>query len=266
MKFSNDCSLNRTIGARIQFDEVSRAFPGTGRVVNGVSFTIEPGEFVALLGPSGCGKSTLLRIAAGLDEPDAGEVKVDSFARDFFKGFVFQEAQLLPWRTVLRNVALPLELIGTSPAEARRLAVEALEGVGLKDALERFPSELSGGMKMRASVARAMVTRPSLLFFDEPFAAFDETIRFRLQEDLRRLWELEPMTVVFVTHSVSEAVYLADRSLVFSPRPAQVLLDHRSRLGRSRPARLRADPTYLAEMEIVRAALVGAGLSETEQR
>jgi NitT/TauT family transport system ATP-binding protein len=219
-------------------------------VIEPLDLGIQRGEFVSLLGPSGCGKSTLLRLIAGLESAEGGEVTVESFGKKFFRGFVFQEAQLLPWRTVLSNVRLPLELMGRSGAEADHEARAALEPLGLGDALDRYPAQLSGGMKMRVSLARALVTKPTLLLLDEPFAALDENTRFRLQEELRALWEKLRMTVVFVTHSVSEAVFLSDRALVLSRRPAKVLLDHRVQLG-TRSPELRAGAEYAREVQRV---------------
>jgi NitT/TauT family transport system ATP-binding protein len=218
-------------GANVEVRNLSRSFSETGPVLETLNLKIGSGEFVALLGPSGCGKSTLLRLIAGLDQPNEGELRVDAFGRDSFRGFVFQESQLLPWRTVLENVALPLELQGIARTSRIEKAHASLEKVGLTDAIAKYPNQLSGGMKMRVSVARALVTEPSLLLLDEPFAALDETTRYQLQSDLRALWAALKMTVLFVTHSVSEAVYLADRAVVFSPRPARVLLDHRIALS-----------------------------------
>lgn len=255
------------LSARVIMEGVERRFPGTGAVVTRLDLTIEPGEFVSLLGPSGCGKSTLLRMIAGLDEPDGGEITVgpagagvgpSSGARC---GFVFQEAHLLPWRTVIDNVALPLELMGHPRVQARIEAREAVARVGLAEAMDKHPNELSGGMKMRVSVARALVTRPSLLLLDEPFAALDENTRHRLQEQLRFLWESLRMTVVFVTHSVSEAIYLSNRSLVFSRRPARVVLDRAIILPESRPARIRTDSRFTAEVERIGTAFEDSGLT-----
>ena len=244
-------------GARIEVRSVRRHFPETGPVVDTLNFKVEPGEFVSLLGPSGCGKSTLLRLIAGLDEPDAGEIKVDSFGREFFRSFVFQEAHLLPWRSVLENAALPLELMGVSKNDRLGQAREILSRVGLAEALGRYPSQLSGGMKMRVSLARALVTKPTLLLLDEPFAALDETTRFRLQEDLRSLWETLRMTVVFVTHSASEAVFLSERAVVFSPRPARVLLDRKIHLPELRVPNLRTDASLIAEVKTLSDTLRG---------
>lgn len=228
---------------------VERSFDAP--VVAPLDLTIVSGEFVALLGPSGCGKSTLLRMVADLDRPSGGRLSIDSHGRSFFRAFVFQEAALVPWRTALGNVMLPLELMGRERLQARRAAEEALAKVGLTDAAGKFPGQLSGGMKMRVSVARALVVEPTLLLLDEPFAALDENTRFKLQEDLRRLWVSSKMTTVFVTHSVQEAVYLADRAIVFSPRPARVMLDHRVRLPVERPAEIRTDSRFIEEVNAI---------------
>ena len=227
----------------IEARQLCREFAKTaGRVLDSIDFKIEIGEFVALLGPSGCGKSTLLRMIAGLDQPNAGSLEVrlpakaDPFAFD--RGYVFQDSHLLPWRTVLQNVALPLELARVSEVDRRSAAEAAIRKVGLHDAMNKFPNQLSGGMKMRVSLARALVAKPNLLLLDEPFAALDEQTRFRLQDDLRTLWSETGLTVRFVTHSISEAAYLADRAFVFSPRPARLSLDYRIDLG---PVRRRTD-------------------------
>ncbi|MCM2281947.1 MAG: ABC transporter ATP-binding protein [Bdellovibrionaceae bacterium] len=239
----------------LEFHEIRRSFAGTGLVIDGVSATIAPGEFVAILGPSGCGKSTLLRLAAGLDHAQGGEVRfAQANDEPLARGFVFQEAHLLPWLSVLDNVALPLELLGCAKNTALGRARQALDQVGLSEALARYPAELSGGMRMRVSVARALVTEPQLLLLDEPFAALDEDTRHRLQEELRSLWSRRSMTVLFVTHSVSEAVFVADRALVLSTRPARVLADHRIRLPLDRPSQIRTEPEFIAEMKVVSAA------------
>ncbi|MEK7356684.1 MAG: ABC transporter ATP-binding protein [Bdellovibrionota bacterium] len=243
-------------GAKVNLEGVERQFDLS--VVAKLDLAIRSGEFVSLLGPSGCGKSTLLRLIAGLDEPDGGRLVIESFGRKFFRAFVFQEAALLPWRDTLGNVMLPLELMGREKSAARRDAEATLVKVGLADSLTKFPSQLSGGMKMRVSVARALVTQPSLLLLDEPFAALDENARFGLQEDLRSLWQSARMTTVFVTHSVQEAVYLSDRAVVLSPRPARILLDREIALPVMRPASIRTDAAFIHEMETIQKSyLVG---------
>jgi NitT/TauT family transport system ATP-binding protein len=234
--------------------EVCIAFPASAagdgplQAVNNVSLDIAPGEFVSLLGPSGCGKSTLLRAIAGLQPLTSGTVSIthrQNLRRDV--AFVFQDANLLPWRNALRNVALPLELMGVPKPHRLAAAREALHRVGLGDALTRYPAQLSGGMRMRCSLARALVTRPRLLLLDEPFAALDEITRQRLDEMLRDLWRETGTTTLFVTHSISEAAYLSDRAIVFSRRPARILLDHRLNLPAERPAQLRTEVRFAAE-------------------
>jgi len=224
-------------GTQLSLDNVARTFNGRAALAP-ISFSVKSGEFISLLGPSGSGKSTLLRIIAGLETYE-GDLKVESVSR----AFVFQDAALLPWRTVLQNVALPLELTGASGDP-----LAALSLVGLKDVSTLYPNQLSGGMKMRVSVARALVSKPSLLLLDEPFAALDERTRHRLQEDLRSLWISLGMTVVFVTHSASEAVFVSDRALVLSGGPGRVIADHAINLGRERVASLRSDPQFISEV------------------
>lgn len=217
----------------------------------GIDLSIAGGDFVALLGPSGCGKSTLLRLVAGLDEPDRGSVT----RPDARIGMVFQDAHLLPWRNVHANVELPLELLGTSRATRAAAADAAIASVGLADAARRFPAELSGGMRMRVALARALVTQPRVLLLDEPFAALDELTRSALDDELRRLWRASQLTVLFVTHSIAEAAYLAERVVVFSRRPARIVLDHPVALPSERNAALRADPRFAAETGILHEAL-----------
>jgi NitT/TauT family transport system ATP-binding protein len=239
-------------GAAVRARGVHRVFAGGVTAVAGVDLEVEPGAFVALLGPSGCGKSTLLRLIAGLDRPDAGEVIADAGA-DI--AFVFQDAHLLPWRTVLANVALPLELRGVPAAERLDAARAAIAEVGLADAADRRPAELSGGMRMRVSLARALVTRPRLLLLDEPFAALDELTRQRLDDQLRALWLSMGMTVLFVTHSITEAAYLADRAIVFSSRPARIVADRRIHLPRERSGPLRTEASFAREARALYDAL-----------
>jgi len=226
---------------------VRRVFPGGMVAVEEVTLTVAAGEFVAILGPSGCGKSTLLRLVAGLDLPQAGRVRVERAQGRV--AYVFQDAHLLPWRNVLANVELPLELKGAPRGERRQAAQAALAQVGLGDALQRFPAQLSGGMRMRASLARALVTEPRLLLLDEPFAALDELTRSRLDEELYELWRRRRMTVLFVTHSLVEAAFLAQRVVVLSPRPARVVAEVGVALPEARTASLR---TTVAFNQLVR--------------
>ncbi|HKQ70315.1 MAG TPA: ABC transporter ATP-binding protein [Polyangiaceae bacterium] len=226
--------------------------------LDGIDLRILRGSFVALLGPSGCGKSTLLRLVAGLDRPTSGSLTVAESARRGTKtslAFVFQDAHLLPWRTVIENVALPLELRGVSRTEAAKLALGCIAEVELSEAATRFPDELSGGMRMRVSIARALVTEPDILLLDEPFAALDELTRQRLDERLRLLWAEKRMTVLFVTHSLSEAVYLAERAIVMSKRPGRVVLDHAVDLPLLRRGALRADVAFARQTALLYDAL-----------
>lgn len=245
-------------GASIHVQQVRKVFDGPTVAVESVSVHFAEGEFVSLLGPSGCGKSTLLRIIAGLESPTSGQVRLDPEPnRDI--AFVFQDAHLLPWRTVRRNVELPLELLDLPSREREDRAMHAIEMVGLADATTRYPAQLSGGMRMRVSLARAMVTRPRVLLLDEPFAALDELTRQRLDEQLRELWEATGMTVLFVTHSINEAAYLADRAIVFSNRPARIVLDHRIELPLDRPTDLRVSTAFVRQTKVLFDALQGGG-------
>ena len=203
---------------------VAKTFASGTRALDGLDLDVRPGEFVSLLGPSGCGKSTALRLIARLSEPTAGTISWGGRATSTVHeiGFVFQEPTLMPWTTVARNVDLPLRLAGRSSAEAAPRVAAALDRVGLASFREAYPRELSGGMKMRVSIARALVTDPHLLLMDEPFAALDEITRFKLNNDLLDVWAALRKTVVFVTHSVFESVYLSRRIVVMTPRPGRV--------------------------------------------
>jgi NitT/TauT family transport system ATP-binding protein len=203
----------------LRFEHVSKVFPDGTRALTDVSFSVMPGEFVSVVGPSGCGKSTLLRIASGLTDATAGRYHVAPGN----VGYVFQDSTLLPWRTVQRNVELFCELQHIGKAERKRLADEAIELVGLKGFEHHFPLSLSGGMKMRASLARSLTLKPGVFLFDEPFGAIDEITRGRLNSELMRLFELERFAALFITHSINEAVYLSTRVVVMSARPGRVV-------------------------------------------
>ena len=254
---------------RVCLSGVQRAFHSAaeGRVeaIADVSLAIEAGEFVALLGPSGSGKSTLLRLVAGLDRPDSGSVELfdatPARATRPAIGFVFQDAHLLPWRDVLGNVELPLELLGSRRDGRRSAAREAIARVGLGEAERRFPSQLSGGMRMRASLARALVIQPRLLLLDEPFAALDEITRQQLDEDLRGLWLQTGITVLFVTHSIAEAAFLAERAVVLTGRPARVALDRAVDLPAQRTAALRTEARFGHEIGVLHEVLRSGGVS-----
>ncbi len=206
----------------------SKRYPNGMQALSGVDLTIGDGEFVSLLGPSGCGKSTLLRLIAGLGSITGGEIDWPKTAYDVSGaprpdlGFVFQEPTLMPWASVFDNVYLPLKLRGTRRKEATPRIDEALAMVGLERFARAYPRELSGGMRMRVSIARALVTHPRVLLLDEPFAALDEITRFRLNNDLLSLWQEQRWTVVFVTHSVFESVYLSQRIVVMQAGPGRI--------------------------------------------
>jgi NitT/TauT family transport system ATP-binding protein len=260
----------QSAGTRVVVSDVRRVYDTGVVALDGVSLDVPPGQFVAILGPSGCGKSTLLRLIAGLDTSQAGTVDV---LHPSFSGcashastspradiaYVFQDAHLLPWRTVLRNVDLPLELMRQEKPARRRRAREALARVGLADAVERYPAELSGGMRMRVSLARALVTEPKLLLLDEPFAALDEITRQHLDEQLRELWVDTGVTVIFVTHSTAEAVFLAERAVVLSKRPGRIVEDRMIDLPTDRTPATRATPEFARETRAVYDALARGG-------
>jgi NitT/TauT family transport system ATP-binding protein len=250
-------------GIPIEIRGVTRRFEGGVTALDDFTLDVAPGEFLAILGPSGCGKSTLLRLIAQLDEPQSGSIRVGALARPALArsqtAYVFQDAHLLPWRTVLHNAALPLELAGVSRSQRLEAARQALNSVGLSDALARYPAQLSGGMRMRVSLARAMVTRPRLLLLDEPFAALDEITRQRLDEQLRELWLASGMTVVFVTHSTAEAVFLARRAVVLSPRPGRIVHDGPIDLPRARNAVLRGTTEFAEQTRGIYVALERGG-------
>ena len=223
---------------------------------------VRPGEFVSLLGPSGCGKSTALRIIAGLSEPTSGtvewlEAEAASAAGPRRIGFVFQEPTLMPWATVAANVRLPLKLAGLETT-AQASVHAALARVGLSAFAQSYPRELSGGMKMRTSIARALVTEPALLLMDEPFAALDEITRFRLNDDLLALWQSLRKTVVFVTHSVFESVYLSQRIVVMTPRPGRVFTELAIDAPHPRDQRFRTSAEYAGYCRLVSEALAEA--------
>ncbi|HEU5093814.1 MAG TPA: ABC transporter ATP-binding protein [Reyranella sp.] len=199
---------------------VSKSFANGVAALADVSLDVAEGEFMSVLGPSGCGKTTLLRLIAGLAGPNGGRVERPTGRNE--TGFVFQEPTLMPWATALANVALPLKLAGVPRAERLARAAKALAGVGLAGFERSYPRELSGGMKMRVSIARALVTRPRLLLMDEPFAALDEITRHKLNIDLLALWRRERFTAVFVTHSVFESVFLSQRVALMSARPGRL--------------------------------------------
>ena len=213
------------IAPQVEFSGVSKQFGSGQAVLSNLDLTVAKGEFVTLLGPSGCGKSTVLKLISGLTPPTAGTIKVDGMtpknARETVS-YIFQDATLLPWRTVRRNVGLGLELEGVNGQRRQEETSSLLKLVGLEKVAEAYPRELSGGMKMRVSIARALATNPRLLLMDEPFAALDEMARDRLNEEVLRLREEQQWTAIFVTHSVAEAVFLSTRVIVLAPSPGRI--------------------------------------------
>ena len=244
--------------AVVALDGVGKTFANGVVALDRLDLDVRPGEFVSLLGPSGCGKSTALRIIAGLSVPSSGRVAWGeggaATAGPRRIGFVFQEPTLMPWATVAANVRLPLKLAGLAPDAPARVDA-ALARVGLDGFAQSYPRELSGGMKMRASIARALVTEPGLLLMDEPFAALDEITRFRLNNDLLALWRALRKTVVFVTHSVFESVYLSQRVVVMTARPGRIQADIRIETVEPRGEEFRTSAAYSNYCRKVSAAL-----------
>jgi NitT/TauT family transport system ATP-binding protein len=251
-------------GAVVELRNVTKRYSnGTVAVLN-LDLDLHAGEFVSLLGPSGCGKTTVLRMIAGLTEVSAGSVDWPASANaqggrglhDI--GFVFQEATLMPWATALQNVMLPLKLKHLGAGAATERAEAALAAVGLEAFRHAYPRELSGGMKMRVSIARALVTNPRILLMDEPFAALDEITRHKLNDDLLALWARERFTVAFVTHSVFESVYLSQRIVVMAARPGRVIADIANSASLPHDPSYRTSPEYAAACRVVSDKLLGA--------
>lgn len=238
---------------------VTKAYDNGVMALGPLDLAVRKGEFISLLGPSGCGKSTALRLIAGLSTPSSGIVRVarreGAPQPGHGIGFVFQEPTLMPWSSVRENVRLPLRLGRVPKAEACARADAALASVGLADFADAFPRELSGGMKMRVSLARALVTDPDILLMDEPFAALDEITRFRLNNDLLALWRSLGKTVIFVTHSVFESVYLSQRVVVMTARPGRIQADLRIETVEPRGEEFRTSVAYSDYCRRVSAAL-----------
>jgi NitT/TauT family transport system ATP-binding protein len=242
-------------GPVLSFESVTKAF-GDTVAVDDMTVSVAPGEFIAVVGPSGCGKSTLLRMASGLSEPSSGSLR----AADRNIGYVFQDATLLPWRTVQSNLELFGELARLPRQERRSRAQQALALTGLTGFERHRPRQLSGGMRMRVSLARALTMRPRIFLLDEPFAALDEITRQRLGDELQDIYQQERFAAVFVTHSVSEAAYLASRVLVMSRRPGRVVGDIAVPFGYPRTSELRFDQEFVAVTARISAALAEASL------
>ncbi|MHC2998628.1 ABC transporter ATP-binding protein [Microbacterium sp. HJ5] len=254
--------------AAVRVTDASKVFPskaGDVTALEAIDLSVGEGEFVSLIGPSGCGKSTLLRLIADLDSATSGTVEVfgkpaHRARRDQDYGIAFQQAGLLPWRTVAANIALPLELHGVGAAERRTRVAALADLVGLSDFADRHPDQLSGGMQQRVAIARALAERPRLLLMDEPFGALDEMTRERMQAELSRIAAETGAAVVFVTHSIPEAVFLSDRVVVMSPRPGRITHVIETGFGTevARDESLRETPAFFAKVTAVREALHGA--------
>ncbi|MCW4113675.1 ABC transporter ATP-binding protein [Aurantimonas sp. MSK8Z-1] len=225
-----------------------------------IDLTVSRGEFVSFIGPSGCGKTTLLRVIADLETPTSGTISVNGMTPDEARrarayGYVFQAAALYPWRTIEKNVALPLEVMDYPKAQQRERVKQFLELVGLSGFGKKYPWQLSGGMQQRASIARALAFDPDLLLMDEPFGALDEIVRDHLNAELLKLWAKTKKTVIFVTHSIPEAVFLSTRIVVMSPRPGRIHEIIDCDLGPDRPLEIRETPEFLAIAHRVREGL-----------
>ncbi|MCG2796935.1 MAG: ABC transporter ATP-binding protein [Cellulomonas sp.] len=259
--------MSTQAGVAVEAVGVGKVFTtrsGTVTALEDIDLTVGAGEFVSLIGPSGCGKSTLLRLVADLDTPTSGQLTVfGSTARTAREGqqygIAFQQAGLLPWRTVRANIELPLELHGVGKLQRRARATELLALVGLTDFALSFPHQLSGGMQQRVAIARSLAEQPSLLLMDEPFGALDEMTRERMQTELVRICAESGAAVLFVTHSIPEAVFLSDRVVVMSPRPGRIaaVLDIGLPDGQSRGESTREDAAFFAHVTAVREALHG---------
>jgi NitT/TauT family transport system ATP-binding protein len=271
---ATDVAATLSRDAREGMQEPIVALSGVGKrfgsgleALDGIDLSVARGEFLSLLGPSGCGKSTLLRIVSGLSEPSRGSYRVSlgqagKAIPSGRIGFVFQDPTLMPWSNVAANVELPFRIAGRVGAEERDRAAAALHAVGLAGFERAYPRQLSGGMRMRVSIARALVTDPELLLLDEPFAALDEITRFALNDDLLRLWQTRRPTVLFVTHSVFESVYLSSRIAVMSVRPGRIVADLPVSLPQPRDNATRTTPAYAAMCETVSRAL-GMAMADT---
>jgi NitT/TauT family transport system ATP-binding protein len=252
----------------VQISGLTKTFPkGNVTALQGIDLQIEPGEFVSLIGPSGCGKSTLLRLIGDLTEPSAGTVEVNGKSAhqarlDHDYGMVFQDSVLFDWRSVAKNVALPLEMLGWDRGKRKARVEEMLRLVELQGFGDHYPWQLSGGMQMRVAIARALAFEPALLLMDEPFGALDEMTRERLNIELLDLWRRMESTIVFVTHSISEAVFLSTRVVVMSPRPGRIAGVVDIDLPQPRSADTREDPRFFEHVTAVRELLRGVGADE----
>jgi NitT/TauT family transport system ATP-binding protein len=247
--------------ALLELRDVSLIYPGAEPVtaLQGISFAVAENEFVSLIGPSGCGKSTMLRVIADLLPASSGEVLIDGAPAHVARrkreiGFVFQEPALMPWRQTVKNVRLPLEVLKRDGSAGKAKAEELLRLVGLQDFAAKRPDELSGGMRQRVSIARALTYDPRLLLMDEPFGALDQITRDEMNQELLRVWEQRKNTVIFVTHSISEAIFLSDRVVVLSSRPGRIVEILRVPLSRPRAQGIKRSPEFFdTESRMLRA-------------
>jgi len=241
----------------IRLEHVSMTYDdhnGYLHVLEDISTVIHPQEFLCVLGPSGCGKTTLLRVLAGLDQHTRGKIRFPQSEKPPV-GIVFQESNLMPWRSVLDNILLPLELAGAEPQKAQEQAIEMAELVGLQDFLDVWPQSLSGGMAQRVAIARAFLQDTDILLLDEPFGSLDAITREQMGGELLRIWQARKKTVVMVTHSISEALLLADRVLVLSNRPAQIILDRKVGITRPRSEEVRYTKKFQTLARELRSAI-----------
>jgi NitT/TauT family transport system ATP-binding protein len=247
----------------LEAKSLSKIFLDSKRIpfaaLEGISLAAGEAEFLAIVGPSGCGKTTLLRLLSGLDKPTTGEVRLRGEVLTAPRreiGLVFQRANLMPWRTVLRNIALPLELDHSEPEATATKAASWASLMGLDGFFDAYPNQISGGMQQRVALARALIHEPSLLLLDEPFGSLDALTRERMNSELLRIWSLRRPTVVMVTHSISEAVLLADRVLVMSPRPGRIRAEFGVPFARPRGLALTGEPEFTRFVRMVRAEIV----------
>lgn len=242
----------------LAMQDVDKTFNGSVAALRRMELTVNEGDFISLLGPSGCGKSTALRLIAGLMRPTAGRIQWEGGQGSDDLGVVFQEPTLMPWTTVARNVYLPFRLRGTPYSSVKDRIEEVLGLVGLEKFADHYPRELSGGMKMRVSIARAIVTNPRLILMDEPFAALDEITRQKLNNDILSLKAATGCTIIFVTHSVFESVFLSDRVLVMAPRPGRVVRELTIDAPYPRDLEYRTSAEYAANARSTSEALMSA--------
>jgi NitT/TauT family transport system ATP-binding protein len=231
----------------IEIQGLQKLYRGSNVGLGTTDLEIPSSQWISIIGPSGCGKTTLLKLIAGLEQPSQGSVKNPLSKKDM--SYVFQDSALLPWKTVMENITLSLVLRGASRSSAEADAKIWIQKLKLEKFVNHYPSQLSGGLKMRVSVARALITKPKLILMDEPFAALDEPIRIELGLELRELWKTLKPTIVFVTHSITEALWLSDRVLVLQGQPGQIALDRTQTFGEDRPLSLRGAPEFQKNVE-----------------